>query len=72
MDRDNNSILVSADGTALSILKWLMQQELNMDENQRLAFQIVTAAFVLTYYSDAESVPPSVFRHECRNPSQVR
>jgi PIF1-like helicase len=44
-----------ADGTALSIVEWSERQELNFDAEQRTAFQIATASYILTYYSDAES-----------------
>ena len=50
---------VEADGTALSILKWSMQKHLDLDDEQQLAFQIVTAAYVLTYYKDAETFDPT-------------
>ena len=45
---------VIADGTAYSIIKWSRREDLNMDKEQQLAFQIATAAFVLTYYEEAE------------------
>jgi PIF1-like helicase len=47
---------VEANGTVLSIIKWSHQRELNLDDKQQLAFQIATAAYVLTYYDDAELV----------------
>lgn len=48
---------IDANGTALSIIRWSSQEELNFDSDQRLAFQIITAAFVLTYYQDPTDVP---------------
>ena len=57
--RDNGPPLVEADGTVLSILKWSKQPHLNMDREQQLAFQIVTASYVLTYYRDAETFDPT-------------
>ena len=54
LDQDHQP-LVEADGTVSSILKWSQQDHLNMDAEQQLAFQIVTAACVLTHYRDAES-----------------
>ncbi|MGL5935925.1 MAG: AAA family ATPase, partial [Cetobacterium sp.] len=64
LQRDNNQdsgpIAVEATGTVLSILEWSRQTTLNLDEDQQLAFQIATAAFVLTYYEDAEGMDPAV------------
>ena len=63
----------SADGTASSILAWSEREELNFDDNQRLAFQIVTASFVLTYYKDAAEVDPASYEAMCEGRrSQVR
>ena len=45
---------VTADGTAYSIIKWSWRKDLSMDREQQLAFQTATAAFVLTYYDEAE------------------
>jgi PIF1-like helicase/Helitron helicase-like domain at N-terminus len=45
---------VDANGTVLSIIEWSHQQELNLDDEQQLAFQIVTAAYVHTYYVEAD------------------
>jgi hypothetical protein len=61
---DNNGSFVftsqlDADGTAWSIVEWSQQPFLNFDPMQKLAFQIVTAAFVLTYYNDAQGMHPS-------------
>jgi len=53
----------------LSIIEWSHRHELELDKEQQLAFQIVAAAYVLTYYQDAEGVE---FRDSCTNPSQVR
>ena len=50
--------IIQADGTALSIVQWSRQPELNFDAEQTMAFQIVTAAFVLTYYNDARDLDP--------------
>ena len=47
---------VDADGTALSIIEWSLKPELSLDAEQQKAFQIVTAAYTLTYYEDAESL----------------
>ncbi|CAB9528287.1 DNA helicase [Seminavis robusta] len=63
---------VEADGTCLSIIEWSHRPDLNLDKEQQLAFQIVTAAFMLTYYQDAESLDPSVYRTCSDNPSQIR
>ena len=60
-----------ADGTALSILLWSKREGLKLDAEQQLAFQIATAAFVLTYYDDAQS-DNLVHRDDSNNPSQVR
>ena len=51
---------LEATGTARSIIKWSQQPQLNFDAEQTLAFQIVTAAFVLTYYEDSRDLgtPP--------------
>ena len=46
---------VVANGSVESIIKWSEQEVLNMDEEQRLAFQIVTSAYVLTYYDEAHT-----------------
>ncbi len=67
-----NPNTVTADGTALSILEWSSRPDLNLDAEQQKAFQIVTAAFILTYYDDAETVDPSGYRSQCSNPSQLR
>ena len=48
--------LVDADGTASSIVEWSQQPNLNFDSVQMLAFQIVTAAFVLTYFDGVEDI----------------
>jgi hypothetical protein len=45
-DSGENSII--ADGTALSILEWSLQPDINLDAEQQNAFQIVTAAFIIT------------------------
>jgi hypothetical protein len=63
-----NSVL-AADGTALSIIEWSQCEHLNLDAEQQVAFQIVTAAYILTYYDDAEGL---AYRSSCSNPSQVR
>jgi hypothetical protein len=47
------AVTVEATGTVLSILEWSQQTSINLDVEQQLAFQIATAAFVLTYYEDA-------------------
>ena len=44
---------VVANGSVESIIRWSRQKDLNMDREQRLAFQIVTSTFVLTYYDEA-------------------
>ena len=43
----------NADGTALSIIEWSHRNDLTLDEDQQMAFQVATAAFVLTYYDEA-------------------
>ena len=48
--------LVDADGTASSIIEWSQQPHLNFDSVQMLAFQIVTAAFVLTYFDGVQDI----------------
>jgi PIF1-like helicase/Helitron helicase-like domain at N-terminus len=45
---------VDATGTVLSILQWSRHKPLNFDSEQQLSFQIVTAAFVLTYFDDVD------------------
>ena len=50
---DEHESQVVANGSVKSIIKWSEQEHLNMDEEQRLAFQIVTSAYVLTYYDEA-------------------
>jgi PIF1-like helicase len=49
---------VEASGTAVSILEWSKQTSINLDKEQQLAFQIATAAFVLSYYEDADVIEP--------------
>ena len=61
-----------ADGTARSIVEWSSQRHLNVDEKQKVAFQIVTAAFVLTYYRDATSFDFFPPRCHQRSSSQIR
>ena len=58
-DRQQDTVTVDADGTVLSIIEWSLQKELNLDTEQQLAFQIATAAYVLTYYDDARQVDPT-------------
>ena len=62
----------AADGTALSIIQWSKREELKLDYEQQLAFRIVTAAYILTYYEDAETADPSLYRDSSNSPSQVR
>ena len=54
---------IEANGTALSIVKWSQQPQLNFDADQTLAFQIVTAAFVLTYYEDSRDLGTPTDHH---------
>ena len=63
--------IYAADGTALSILLWSKHEGLKLDAEQQLAFQILTAAFVLMYYEDAQS-DNLVHMDASNNPSQVR
>jgi hypothetical protein len=42
----------------VSIIEWSNQIHLNFDKDQMLAFQIIIAAFVLTYYYDDASYLP--------------
>ncbi|CAB9504395.1 helicase PIF1 [Seminavis robusta] len=63
---------VEANGTCLSIIQWSLRPDISLDKEQQLAFQIVTAAFILTYYQDAETLDPSVYRTCSNNPSQIR
>ena len=51
---------IIANGTVLSIIEWSQQASLAMDTEQPLAFQIITATFVLTYYNDAKANDPSM------------
>lgn len=44
---------IEATGTAHSIVLWSKHENINLDPEQQLAFQITTAAFVLTYHDDA-------------------
>ena len=55
---------VEANGTVLSIIEWSMHKHLNLDHDQQLAFQIGTAAYVLTYFEDAVEVDTSFLRKE--------
>jgi hypothetical protein len=52
---------MNATGTVLSILQWSEQPHLNLDYEQQLSFQIITAAVVLTYYDDASGVDVTVY-----------
>jgi hypothetical protein len=47
---------VEANGSVLSILEWSKQKNINLDAEQQLAFQIATAAFVLTYFEGAQTI----------------
>ena len=53
--REHN-ISIVANGTVESIVKWA-RHHLNFDAEQRRAFEIITAKFVLTYYEEAQSNP---------------
>ena len=52
---------VAADGTALSIIEWSCRSDLTLDEEQQVAFQVATAAFILTYYDEAGVDPQATF-----------
>ena len=49
----NSQDNTTANGTALSILEWSEKPELTLDNEQKMAFQAITAAFTLTYYNRA-------------------
>lgn len=59
---DPDTDRVFATGSVLSILQWSEQPHLALDTEQQLAFQIVTAAVVLTYYDDAKGADTTVGR----------
>ena len=61
-----------ADGTALSIIEWSEKHQISLDKEQRKAFQIATANFILTYYDDAQHIDPSSYRDICAQPAQLR
>lgn len=61
-----------ADGTARSIVEWSNRPELTFDEEQKLSFQIVTAAFIATYYEDAAGIDPSAYEKLGSNNRGVR
>jgi PIF1-like helicase/Ulp1 protease family, C-terminal catalytic domain/Helitron helicase-like domain at N-terminus len=58
---------VEATGTAKSIIEWSMQIHLNFDVHQMTAFQIITAAFVLTYYDDYVDSSDETKQHSMRH-----
>ena len=44
---------VDANGTALSVIKWSEKPELTLDDEQKLAFQTITAACALAHHNKA-------------------
>ena len=64
---------IDADGSASSIIQWSRRPELNFDAEQSMAFQIATAAFVLTYYKDARDLgKPCIFPSSSLSPALAR
>jgi AAA domain len=59
-----------ADGSAASIIEWSQKQSLGLDQDQQNAFQIATAAFILTYYEDAKAIQDMGYRDAC--PPELR
>ena len=74
-DENNNACRVKADGSCRSIIKWSKQNKIQksidnngnvketkicMDKNQRRAFQLITAKFVLSYYNEVEKMDISI------------
>lgn len=59
----DNVVVQDANGTATSIIDWAIKAK--MDKEQRRAFEIITATFVLTFYDDTdeEAMYVSQIRH---------
>ena len=53
-----NTTVIEANGSAASIIEWA--RAANLDREQRRAFEIIVASFVLTFYKDASIQPETI------------
>ena len=60
---------IKADGSVQSVIDWADKEHTNFDEDQKVAFQIAAATFVLTYYDDA--IERSTYR-DAASPATIR
>ena len=80
---EDTTLCIEADGSAKSIIKWSRMKRtkeivkegteqkervtIEMDDDQKRAFQVIVAKFVLTYYLDAESMAD-----DCRDMTMLK